>query len=90
MDCDLYMGKVGFKKYALYADANFEFKINGRLLESNSCLLKQSNDDNNMITSHGGASQNDNSQGEQNTSQSQDTVQSSQCAVGESHIATEQ
>ena len=22
MDCDLFMGKVGFKKYALYADAN--------------------------------------------------------------------
>ena len=27
MDCDLYMGKVSFKKYALYADANFEFTI---------------------------------------------------------------
>ena len=75
-------------KNALYTDANFEFKINGRLLESNSYLLRQSNDKDNMITSNGGVLQNDNSQGECNTSQSQDTVQSSQFAVGESRIAT--
>ena len=79
--------KWAFEKYASYADANFEFKINGRLLESNSYLLRQSNDDENMITSHGGASQTDSSQGEWNTSQSQDTLQSSQCAFGESQIA---
>ena len=71
----------------MHTDVNFEFKINGRLLESNSYLLRQSNDDDNMITSHGGALQNDNSQGKWNTSQSQDTVQSSQCAVVESQIA---
>ena len=63
------MEKVGFKKYALYTDVNFEFKINGRLLQSNSYLLTHGNEDENMTTSHQEASQNDKSKGEQNTNQ---------------------
>ena len=90
MDCDIYMGKLGFKKYALYAHANFEFKINGRQLKSNSYLLRQSKDEENIITSDGATSQDFNSQGEWNTIPSLDTVtvESSQCAVGQSQIAT--
>ena len=87
MDCDLYMGKVSFKKYALYSDANFEFKINGRILQSNSYLLRENTADSNMMTSDAGASQNDNFQVDGNTSTTQETVQSSQCAVVESQIA---
>ena len=55
MDCDLYMEKVGFKKYALYADANFEFKINGRIFQSNSYLLRKNTANSNMMTSDAGA-----------------------------------
>ena len=88
MDCDLYMGKVGFKKYALYANANLQFKVNGRLLESNSYLLQNYTDDSNIRTSDDGVSQNGNLQVDANTRTNQKTVQSSECSGVESQIPT--
>ena len=88
MGCDLYMGKVGFEKYALYTDANFQFKINGRLLGSNSYLLPNYTGDSNIRTSDHRASHNGNLQVDANTRTNQETVQSSECSAVESQIPT--
>ena len=90
MDCETYMGKVGFKKYLLYTHNDFEFKIKDRVLESSSYLLRQSNSNEDINTSHGASSQDAYSEGEQNRIPSSNMIRvdSSSCAVGQSDIET--